>query len=179
MIYVLARDHNTTDYSKKAKNVRRNALRIAKKLGIQRVCSICSSTEELELDHIDDNPMNNESNNLRYLCKPCHMTHHSEGFRRREDYQTCSKCNKIRVCAPSPISNELMCSACFIKQCGGLGFSQHDLVLPSKDTKHKVPMTWYAQWCAGRPKYRKSLTDEMKKEFSKRIVKGLKKQDKI
>lgn len=119
--------------------------------------------------------MNNESNNLRYLCKPCHLTQHSNGYRKREDYERCSVCQKIRVCAPSPMSGNLMCSTCFIKQCEKFGFSQHDLVLPSKETTHKVPMTWYAQWCAGRPRYRKSFTEEMKKEISRRIVKGLEK----
>ncbi|MHB8546852.1 MAG: HNH endonuclease [Nitrosotalea sp.] len=175
----MTRIRNTIDSSKKAKNERRNALRIVKKLGLEKICGICGSVDELEVDHIDNNPLNNESNNLRYLCKPCHLAHHSAGFRKREDYQTCTKCNKTRVCSPSPISDDLMCSACFIKQCNEFNFSQHDLVLPSKDTKHRVPMTWYAQWCAGRPKYGKPLTDEMKSEFSKRIAKGLKKQDKI
>ena len=146
----MGREHNSTEYSKEAKKSRRSAIRIAKKLGLEKKCVECESTEELELDHKDNDPFNNVVTNLRYLCKRCHMAHHS-GLRKTEDFNRCSKCLKLRVCAPSPISKHNMCSACFIKQCKENDLYQHHRYEEFGND------TLYGLWCKGRPKYRSNL----------------------
>ena len=145
----MTRDHNTTEHSKKAKKFRRSSLKIASKAALEKKCALCDSKEELELDHIDHNPFNNDIVNLRFLCKACHMSHHSGGFRKREDYQKCFVCQKIRICAPSPIDGTEMCSSCFVAQCKDTGLNQHQIYSNIGNE------TLYSLWCSGRPKYRK------------------------
>jgi len=60
----VVREHNTTEHSTEAKKSRRNALRIAEKSGLEKKCIECGSIEELELDHKDHNPFNNDIDNL-------------------------------------------------------------------------------------------------------------------
>ena len=43
---------------------------------LKTFCSICKSTENLEVHHKDRNWKNNESNNLETLCHSCHMKLH-------------------------------------------------------------------------------------------------------
>jgi len=37
-------------------------------------CSICGSTENLELHHIDNNRENNDLSNIQLLCRNCHRS---------------------------------------------------------------------------------------------------------
>lgn len=97
------------------RNSRKRAVYFANKIRLEKKCLRCGSLEELELDHIDENPRNNDISNLRWLCKPCHMAHHGF-FHKREDYQCCSSCKKLRVCGT--FNQVLLCSVCHFKRYG-------------------------------------------------------------
>src|SRR6185312_15888649 len=69
--------------NKERKDLRQNKIHahhmsryIAKKY-LEQKCVLCGSTEELEVDHINKNPFNNDLSNLRFLCFPCHHSNHS------------------------------------------------------------------------------------------------------
>ena len=47
-------------------------------------CERCKSTENLEIDHIDENRNNNIPDNLRILCHDCHLKRH--GIREKTKY---------------------------------------------------------------------------------------------
>lgn len=38
-----------------------------------RVCDVCGSIQNLERHHLDNNPFNNAPDNIRVLCRRCHM----------------------------------------------------------------------------------------------------------
>lgn len=55
---------------------RHQAKKIVKKLGWIRKCVECGQTDKINLHHIDGNPLNNDINNLVYLCRKHHMEAH-------------------------------------------------------------------------------------------------------
>lgn len=51
----------------------------------KKECVHCYETENLDVHHIDENRHNNHPENLRFVCKPCHMKHeHSDRFQYRD-----------------------------------------------------------------------------------------------
>jgi uncharacterized protein YlaI len=79
---------------------------------LEQKCVLCGSTEELEVDHIDKNPFNNDPSNLRYLCFPCHHSSHSI-FGRRNEYRHCFSCKKMRL--SEKYNRVSLCSSCSLK----------------------------------------------------------------
>ncbi len=57
-------------------NSRTRAKLIAKKGHRNKVCVECGSIKNLHVHHVDFDPMNNELENLRYLCSICHGAKH-------------------------------------------------------------------------------------------------------
>ena len=39
-------------------------------------CEVCGETEMIGVHHMDENPANNSSENIRTLCNSCHQTWH-------------------------------------------------------------------------------------------------------
>lgn len=60
---------------------RQAANRTLKRLRL-RICEVCSAIHNkplrIECHHMDENPLNNELNNLKWLCSSCHGDIHSE-----------------------------------------------------------------------------------------------------
>lgn len=60
---------------------RRFRKRLIKKIGGQ--CQQCGQKEDLQVHHINCNPINNEVKNIQILCRKCHRLIHRAGFRKR------------------------------------------------------------------------------------------------
>lgn len=60
-------------------NSRKNArLRMEYFIGHSE-CQKCGSERNLDVHHIDENPFNNELENLKLLCRSCHIKEHRSG----------------------------------------------------------------------------------------------------
>jgi len=44
-------------------------------------CSVCSTTETLQIHHKDGNAENNELSNFELLCRECHKNNHKMGVK--------------------------------------------------------------------------------------------------
>lgn len=53
-------------------------LQAANRLGIEKVCSICGTTENIHIHHKDRDRRNNEKENLMPLCRTCHDKYHQD-----------------------------------------------------------------------------------------------------
>lgn len=75
--------------------------------------------EDETVDHIDKNPLNNESNNLQILSKSEHAK--LDVIRRKEILDKCSYCGKIIKLTRSQIANRRRNMASFCsKKCSGI-----------------------------------------------------------
>lgn len=62
---------------------------------VKSACQVCSTTSNLHVHHIDENPMNNEDQNLMTLCASCHRRWHArytKGIVRQR--KPCSLCSR-------------------------------------------------------------------------------------
>lgn len=65
-------------YNQKGENNNNYKYGCQYKTALEKVeCSICGSTENLLIHHIDHNRRNNDVSNLLVLCKRCHQEHHT------------------------------------------------------------------------------------------------------
>lgn len=88
--------------------------RLLKEAGIEERCALCGRTQELEVDHIDDHHWNNDLDNLRYLCRPCHLARHYPNRKwEPEDFSPCPLCGKLALCGWSVVSGQYTCPKCF------------------------------------------------------------------
>ena len=156
------------------KNARRNAIRVAKKYNITKICDNCGSTEECILSFKDENVINNNPTNLYYLCNPCFQEKKTKGARKKEDYAKCSKCNKIRIFAPSLFDGNPVCEKCCKEQLIENEIDPHMILIPIKFRKNGFPETPMGMWFDKRQMYRFNLSKENKTleelEQSKKFV---------
>ena len=76
---ILARYHRKVNHPEYLIRKRGNPESVVKAMTLlngSTACVQCGRTERTELNHIDGNWRNYTVNNLRFYCKPCHITHH-------------------------------------------------------------------------------------------------------
>lgn len=148
--------------AKQTKNARRNAMRVAKKHNLRKICKNCGSNEDLVLSFEDDDVSNNNPTNLYYLCNPCYQEKKTDGARKREDYSRCNKCNKIRIFAPSLFDEKPICEKCCREELIEKGVNPHMILIPVKFMKNGFPETPMGLWFEKRQMYRFNQLKEKK-----------------
>lgn len=62
---------------------------------VQAACEYCSHIGRLHVHHVDENPLNNATTNLKTLCNSCHRRSHSPNYTgippRKKPCSLCSK----------------------------------------------------------------------------------------
>lgn len=92
----------------------RHLRKLLRGAGIEERCALCGRTQELEVDHIDDHHWNNDLDNLRYLCRPCHLArHYPKRNWEPEAFSPCPSCGKLALCGRSLVSGRYICPRCF------------------------------------------------------------------
>lgn len=118
--------------------------------GIEYKCQICSNTGEwnnqpliLQVDHIDGDWLNNNKNNLRFLCPNCHTQTDTFGSKNtiKKVYilNQCKYCNK-------PTKNKYYCNC----KCANKDLNKNRYIkIKNKPTKDKLKdLIENNSWCA-------------------------------
>jgi len=92
----------------------RRLRRLLKEAGIEEKCAQCGRIQELEVDHISMNHLNDSVDNLRYLCRPCHLARHYPNRKwEPKDFSPCPLCGKLALCGWSVVRGQYTCPKCF------------------------------------------------------------------
>lgn len=63
-------------FNQSYRNAHQTAIQIMNLLGVEKKCSKCGKTKNVDVHHKDTNYQNNNIDNLEYLCRSCHMKEH-------------------------------------------------------------------------------------------------------
>ena len=157
--------------SRQIKNAKRNAMRVAKKNNIPKICDNCGLEEECIINFRDENVINNNPANLYYLCNPCFQEKKTKGHIKKEEYAKCSKCSKIRIFAPSLFDGNPICSKCCHEQLRENGMEPHETLTPIKIRKNGFPETPISMWYDKRGIFSSNLFKENKTSEESQSIK--------
>jgi 5-methylcytosine-specific restriction endonuclease McrA len=59
--------------------------------GLDKICEVCSTEEDICVHHIDENQNNNSRDNLKIFCRACHSSHHKSFTGKRHSDETKQK----------------------------------------------------------------------------------------
>ena len=97
------------------RKLRQQAAKALSKAGTPRKCAKCGYEYDLEIHHVNGYELDNQLENLVYLCRECHLKEH-DPYLREVTFAACNVCHRKREIQylDTLESGELICDLCLM-----------------------------------------------------------------